>query len=371
MSKARSNRGFTLIELLVVIAIIAVLIALLLPAVQQAREAARRTQCKNNLKQLGLAMFNYESTYLQFPFASFVPWGKSGGGDCHMEYSIAGGSGQFGPNWAVNLLPFIEQAALFQSMNPFAVPVFGAPYGGSCLPPAGTDGLSWRNGIAGRTMSSYLCPSDSGNGKLFINTNVPGDSTRGGIWARGNYGISGGYEDYDHVAWGATYKTKQPGVVTAAGVSCTPLCSSNYGSKIRDVSDGTSQQFMFLELRAGLSNLDPRGIWAMGMPGASIVNGGRAYYNPSPNNTLGGVSADGGDELEDGGTFCSPANAALGMGCTTSGTVMTSAMTRSLHTGGVNVAMADGSGRFISNSIDQVTYARLCSTQDGGIPGDF
>src|SRR5471032_2054494 len=104
------RRGFTLIELLVVIAIIAVLIALLLPAVQQAREAARRTQCKNNLKQLGLAMYNYEGTYGKFPFASFVPWGRIGKDDCHMDYT-----GQFGPNWGVAILPYIEQASLYQS----------------------------------------------------------------------------------------------------------------------------------------------------------------------------------------------------------------------------------------------------------------
>ena len=367
-TNSKMNFGFTLIELLVVIAIIAVLIALLLPAVQQAREAARRTQCKNNLKQLGLAMHNYESSYGRFPFASFVPFGADGGGDCHMEYSVAGPTGgQFGPNWAVNLLPYIEQTALYQSMPTYAV---GPILARNCTPPAGTDGLSWRTVVVGRAIAAYRCPSDAYNNSQFVNPNVPGSTATGG-WARGNYGISAGYEDYDHGAGGTTYKTSKTGVPKNAGMTNTPLCSSNFGSKIADVTDGTSNQFMFLELRAGLSAIDPRGVWAMGMPGASIVNGGRAAYNPTPNNTLGGTSADGGDELEDGANYCTPQTAALGMGCTTGGTLMTSAMARSLHTGGVNVCMADGSGRFISNNISQLTYVQLCSTRDGQIVGEF
>lgn len=362
MSRTKWARGFTLIELLVVIAIIAVLIALLLPAVQQAREAARRTQCKNNLKQLGLAMFNYESNSGQFPFASNVPWAKVDT-DANMDYT-----GPFGPNWAVNLLPFIEQNALYVTMAKFGVPTFGAPTG---TPPAGTDGLSWRNGIVGRAISAYRCPSDSKNNSPFVNAAVPGDSTIGGGWARGNYAISAGYEDYDHQAWGNTKKSSASSLSGMNGLTSTPLCSSNFGSKIRDVTDGTSNQFMFTELRAGLSAIDPRGIWAMGFPGASVQNAGRAVYNPSPNNLLGGISADGGDELQDGSTYCNPQNAALGMGCTTSGTLMTSAMSRSQHIGGVNVAMADGSGRFISNNVDQLTYIRLSSTQDGQIVGEY
>src|SRR5580765_330862 len=105
-----TKKGFTLIELLVVIAIIAVLVSLLLPAVQQAREAARRTQCKNNMKQIGLALMNYESSFNIFPPASNVPWAPRGTGDAHMDYT-----GGFGPNWAVAILPFIELQTLYDA----------------------------------------------------------------------------------------------------------------------------------------------------------------------------------------------------------------------------------------------------------------
>src|ERR1700760_2430409 len=113
-SKKRSARGFTLIELLVVIAIIAVLIALLLPAVQQAREAGRRTQCKNNLKQLGLAMFNYESSYGIFPMAVLIPWAGPDNQN-NLDISDVGSGGGFGPNWAIALLPYIEQGNLYNA----------------------------------------------------------------------------------------------------------------------------------------------------------------------------------------------------------------------------------------------------------------
>lgn len=125
MTRIRRRRlGFTLIELLVVIAIIAILVSLLLPAVQQAREAARRTQCKNNMHQIGLALMNYEGTFGRFPPASNVPWGRKGGDDCHMDYT-----GPFGPNWAVALLPFIEQQALYDAtpINSFPGVIVGVP----------------------------------------------------------------------------------------------------------------------------------------------------------------------------------------------------------------------------------------------------
>ena len=134
-----------------------------------------------------------------------------------------------------------------------------------------------------------------------------------------------------------------------------------------DITDGTSNIILAAELRAGLSAVDPRGVWALGFPGASIVNAGRASYNPTPNNLLGGVADDGGDELANGKLFCSPDTAALGMGCTTSGTDMTSAMARSLHTGGVNCCFADGSVHFVKSSISINTWWSLGTRANGEV----
>lgn len=355
-SSALSTRqGFTLIELLVVIAIIAVLIALLLPAVQQAREAARRTQCKNNLKQLGLAMQNFESTYKTLPQASQVPWGRRGTDDAHMDYT-----GPFGPNWAIMILPYLEQTALYAQANVNGFPgvTIGTPNGS---PPVGVNGLEWRS-IAGSKLQAFTCPSEAYS-IPFLNASVPGPSTG---WARGNYGAAAGYEDYDHVAGGAVYvSSKNP--AKAAGLSSSAVMSSNYGAKFAEVTDGTSNTIMLAELRAGLSSSDPRGVWALGFPGASVVNAGRGSYNPTPNNKLGGTGADGGDELQDGGAYCTPANAALGMGCTTGGTLMTSAMARSLHTGGVHTCHVDGSVHFVSDNIDQINWCRMLCRADGQV----
>jgi prepilin-type N-terminal cleavage/methylation domain-containing protein/prepilin-type processing-associated H-X9-DG protein len=358
------RRGFTLIELLVVIAIIAILIGLLLPAVQKVRESAARLTCQNNLHQIGLALLDYENGAGQLPPASQVPYAKVNN-DSNNDYS-----GPFGPNWAVLILPYIEQGNLLQQSNPGSYPgVAVTPLSGFSknTNPAYPNGYnqSWRV-IGSQAVKTYQCPSDPFNGSPFTN---PNSNPPAGGWARGNYGVTAGYEDYDHQNGGATYVTSAAGIPQQNGMVSSPVMSSNYGARIADITDGTSNTIMVAELRAGLSAIDPRGVWAMGFSGASIVNGGRASYNPTPNNLIGGTSADGGDELQNGAAYCTPATAALGMGCTTGGTIMTSSQSRSMHAGGVNCCFADGSVHFVKNSVSQLTWVRLMSKADGQVPG--
>jgi prepilin-type processing-associated H-X9-DG protein len=127
---------------------------------------------------------------------------------------------------------------------------------------------------------------------------------------------------------------------------------------------------MVAELRAGVNQFDPRGVWALGFPGSSVVNGGRDNHNPNPNNTL-GLAPDGsgnagdGDELQNATKYCVGAGGSIGMGCTTGGTLMTSGTSRSKHAGGVNVCFADGSVKFINNSISELSWCVLTSKADG------
>jgi prepilin-type N-terminal cleavage/methylation domain-containing protein/prepilin-type processing-associated H-X9-DG protein len=362
------RKGFTLIELLVVIAIIAILIGLLLPAVQKVREAAARMSCQNNSKQLGLAIMNYESAYGKFPNGSNVPYKKVS--DYTLNYTLP-----FGPNWAINILPYIEQNNLYVQSNPLSYPGITIDPTSKVVP-TGVN-LSWMN-VVGTKIKTFLCPSDAFNQQPFIPVNpnfggatgsTPGFPSTG--WARGNYGVTAAYEDYDHTAEGANYSSSKKNVAGANGMVASACFSGNYGTTIAAILDGTSQTIMVAELRAGMTSNDPRGVWAAGFSSMSICNGGRDTYNPTPNNLIGGTPNDGGDELQDA-SFCTPQLAALGMGCSSQVSVMTSSMSRSMHTGGVNVTLCDGSVRFIKNSIDELTWIRLLSKADGQvISGDY
>jgi len=379
------RNGFTLIELLVVIAIIAVLIALLLPAVQAAREAARRAQCVNNVKQLLLGLHNFESTNGTFPKGVNMPY-LNGLDD--RTGSDALGSDQtepFGPNWAVTILPFIEQQPLYNASNVLGYPGWAGPYstpGASTAQSPSLYNMDWANQTLRSTrLAAFLCPSDPNNGpeNAFFSTSdaanfsqyAPKDQRNGTPltnWARGNYGAVHGATDLDHTLNGVDGVRYDP----FPGLPKVGMMGLNFGSTISQVTDGLSNTAAIGELRAGLNTMDIRGTWAVGLGMASLC-GHAKPYNPTPNNKYGLPSPncnDGGDEIQAAPAFAPqfPNAAAQGMGFNCGGGMYNSGgQSRSMHSGGVNTGFGDGSVRFIKNSVAQRVWFSLLVRKDGTV----
>ena len=320
----KCDSGFTLVELLVVIAIIGVLVALLLPAVQAAREAARRTKCSNNLRNLALGVLNHHDAKGHFPAPGMVREGK--GDDPLRDQRLFS-------NWAIMTLPYIEQQALFTRFD------FSA--GKRLYDPSGTD---VNREPRGQELEVMLCSSDTGQGQLFADS--------GGNWARGNYGLNGFqfWPDQWIVAQlhGSSPATTTPNItqfldfnIGMGGVN-KPLMDA------AKVSDGTTNTIMLAEMRTGLSSRDRRGVWAMGMCGSNY------HCRHASNGVAGPNDPSGSDDV-----FGYP-NILADIGEPTLRTekmyVDTDASgqstVRSLHAGGAFVAMADGSVKFISDFID-------------------
>jgi prepilin-type N-terminal cleavage/methylation domain-containing protein/prepilin-type processing-associated H-X9-DG protein len=302
---ARSRRlGFTLIELLVVIAIIAVLIALLLPAVQAAREAARRTQCINNLKQLGLAVMNYHDIWGRYPY------GAIGHDPVTGNYPTVNNNRQ---PFVIAVLPYIEAGTLFAAYN--------LAYQFESIQ---------NQTVRGAQIAAWNCPSESP--QVFFKTTTDYD-------VKGSYGVN----------WGqSTFFVQNPKA---------PFWLL-YGASIAEIIDGTTNTLCLMEIRQppspSTTALDRRGrIWNDDSACYQVTtlltpNSSAPDYSACVNNSAPKMPCI------DGGTS----------GTVTLGYYMAS---RSLHPGGVNCSLCDGSVRFFKDSINLKVWRALSSEAGGEV----
>jgi prepilin-type processing-associated H-X9-DG protein len=341
----------------------------------------------NNIKQLCLGLHNFETANNTFPRGVREPYLD---GLTAYTGSDALGSDQtepFGPNWAVMILPYIDQAPIYNSANILGYPGWPGPYNNPTNPQETAPSpqlynMDWCNTtVRTAKLAVFVCPTDSYNGpdKVFFTDAdaasypqlVPMDNMKGiplTNWARGNYGAVQGATDEDHQINGDQGLAWQP----FPGMPKTGMMGLNFGSKISEVSDGLSNTCMVGELRVGLNSVDIRGTWALGLGMASLC-GHAKPYNPTPNNLNGFPYPncnDGGDEMQDGPILALsyPNAGPMGMGFNCGGGMYNSGgQCRSQHPGGVNMGFGDGSVKFIKNSIQQRIWYAILVRQDSTV----
>jgi prepilin-type N-terminal cleavage/methylation domain-containing protein/prepilin-type processing-associated H-X9-DG protein len=325
------NRGFTLIELLVVIAIIAILIALLLPAVQQAREAARRSQCKNNLKQIGLALHNYHDVY------SCLPAGRIRGSG-----PFSGASTWLAGNIGIlpRILAQMDQTAVFNMID-------WNLGNGTIDGNGGVNGQTNPPGARRQIIAAFRCPTDPGRGGISW-TSPSGTKVNGGTpdasYAHGNYMGNNGTT--------ANMSTRTNGIF-----------GQNTSTRLRDILDGTSETLLMSEIVIGFPALWVSETPSAGSPcpttGTAHTNGYQSgmswFYALYPFHSVFTTRVGPNSRLWDCGA----------------NTDRVMHASRSLHTGGVQTVFCDGSVRFINENIDLATWEDLGDKADGQILGEF
>ena len=352
-----TRRAFTLIELLVVVAVVAILVALLLPAVQQTREAARRVSCRNNLKQVGLALHNYESTHGVLP-AGYVSRAVSTAAEA-AAVGADPGTWDAGPGWSwtAMLLPHMEQQSLIAT--------------------ADLDADLWSHGNApavAATLPGLLCPSSAGPvGPFVVRDEAGGALTVGGrevSLGRTHYIASHGQEscwgECGSAATGVVFDdiyagtTRTVAVRVDAGAAADGPFYRNSATRLRDVTDGLSSTLFVGEHTSSLSEKS----WAGVVPGAfthpsiaTLENGPDAAATL----VLAHIGPSGGELDITGNPIIHPVNfPAEHVG-----------QFRSDHPGGGNRLMGDGAVRFITEFVGLVVFAEIASIAEGEMAGDF
>jgi len=339
MSQSKKpSLGFTLVELLVVIAIIGILVALLLPAVQAAREAARRMSCSNNMKQVGLAMHNYHDTYKSFPYGEGAAPTRAGASAFH------------GPNWRVGILPFIEQSTMYDQLD------FNVTFD-ACNPGfAGTTNAI----LGGYTVPVYHCPSSS----LPVNgANVapsPTNNNRDNAQLIDYVGIAGSAPTGDpntgiFPTYGACSLQTGYGGIYCSNGSLLP----NLTVRFADITDGTSNTVMVAEQSAPIIDLNGtrrRDIRSNYYGGWSAFTSGVVPSSTMTGNPWGSGTTSIRYQINLN-------SAPVGADATwDANTILTSE-----HPGGIMSARADGSVDFISETIDMLQLKRLGARNDGQV----
>jgi prepilin-type N-terminal cleavage/methylation domain-containing protein len=331
----RALKGFTLVELLVVIAIIGVLVALLLPAVQTAREAARRMQCGNNLRQLGLAYHNYESTHKVLPPATMT-------------------NGQHGPTAYVLVLPQLEQGPIFDRIASIG---FGTQTG-FWMDSANANTAKLRPLLDGYVVTAYRCPST-----IMPKFRVVSAITQASLMVPAYTNIAGSnlHDSTDHNG------------PNGAHCSAGGIFSGSVARRMAEVTDGTSNTLMLGEQSHWIAGqkgtfrtaFSASGPW-MGIKNSRLPNGDGTWsstgtHAASPSDT---------DMRSFAMTTIRDAPNPKGT-ATYMNEVMCNTPLASAHPGGVQAGLADGSIRFVPDVVNITTFRRLADRDDGNTLGEF
>ena len=342
----RHTPGFTLVELLVVIAIIGVLVALLLPAVQAAREAARRVQCLNNMKQLGLAFHNHHSTYGNFPKGAtndFSKCGPAGQSDCGSAVQGMHVDPQY--SWVVPTLQFIEAGERFDAIANVNIPGYGVGLELYWMHWSTRNPNDLSTNICARPFSALLCPSDSEGGLVAIRRNSERGIMHYGHFFKTNYMVFWSGRNNRE----ANFAEQNVGTF---GRLLGPF-GPNRGAAIKNITDGTSKTMLLSETLRGVDERDRRGEAFDIQPMMSYLT------------TFGTPNTGIPDDLASyAAQFCEPYmnRPDLNLPCVRGSN--NHAAARSQHTGGVNALFGDGSVRFIVDSVN-VAYWQSLTTIAG------